>query len=79
LSRNLYPDLVKGFLPNQWFDYDVMYLQLKGVDIAITDEVWLAVTGLRNAGKIAGKGNITDLDDFNKVQFFRTCLRNPNA
>jgi len=31
LSGNLYPDLVKVFLFNFWFDDDVMYFQVKGV------------------------------------------------
>jgi len=40
LSRNLYPDLVKVFFTNLWFDDDdVMYSQVKGVDMAINDEV----------------------------------------
>jgi len=71
LSRNLYPDLVKVFLTNLWFDDDVIYFQVKGVDMAITNEVWLAVTDLRNAGKTVGRGNSFKLDDFNKVQFSR--------
>jgi len=56
-----------------------MYSQVKGVDMAVNDEVWLVVVGLRNAGKTVGKGNTTNLEDFNKVQFFKTCLRNPNT
>jgi len=79
LSGNTYPYLVKLFLTNMWFDDDVIYSQVKGVDMAINDEVWLVVAGLRNAGKIVGKGNTTDPDDFNKVQFFKTRLRNPNT
>ena len=50
LSRNLYLD-------------DGIYSLAKGVDMAITDEVWLAVIGLRNVGKSVGN----ELDDFNKV------------
>jgi len=34
---------------------------------------------LRNVGKAVGRGNSSELDDFNKIQFFRTCLRNPQV
>ena len=46
LSGNTYPDLVKMFLTNLWIDDGVIYSQVKGVDMAITDEVWLSVAGL---------------------------------
>jgi len=58
---------VKIFLTNMWYDEETIYSQVKGVNIAINDEVWLAVAGLRNTGIIVGKGNIVDLEDFNKV------------
>jgi len=48
LSGNIYPDLVKVFLTNMWIDDGVIYSQVKGVDMAITDEVWLSVVGLRD-------------------------------
>jgi len=50
LSGNVYPDLVKVFLTNMWYDEDTIYSQVKGVDICINDEMWLAVAGLRNVG-----------------------------
>jgi len=58
-----------------WINDDVIYFQVKGVDMAINDEVRVAVAGLRNAGITVGRGHITDLEDFNKVQFYKTCLR----
>lgn len=39
LFGNIYLDLVKVFLTNMWFDDDVMYSQVKGVNMAINDEV----------------------------------------
>jgi len=36
------------------------------------------VAGLRNVGQSVGKGNRSELDDFNKVQFFISLLRNPH-
>jgi len=79
LSRNIYPDLVKVFLTNLWIDDGVVYSQVKGVDMAITDEVWLSVAGLRDAGTIVSRANVADLGGFDKVQFFKSCLRNPNC
>jgi len=46
--------------------------------MAIIDEVWLSVAGLRDTGTIVSRANVADLSGFNKVQFFRSCLRNPN-
>jgi len=62
-----------------WYDEDIIYSQVKRVDISINDEVWLAIAGLRNIGIPIGKSNIVGLEDFNKVQFFKSCLRNPNT
>jgi len=79
LSGNMYPDLVKVFLTNIWYDEDIIYSQVKGVDICINDEVWLAIVGLRNAGIPVGRSHAVRLERFNKVQFFKSCLRNPNT
>jgi len=58
---------------------ETIYSQVKAVNIAINDEVWLVVAGLRNASIIVGRGNRTSLEDFNKVQFFKSCLKNSNT
>ena len=68
---------MKLFLTNLWIDDGVIYSQVKGVDMAITDEVWLSVAGLRDAGTIVS--NVADLGGFDKVQFFKSCLRNTNS
>jgi len=47
MSGNTYPDLVKVFLMNMWYDDETIYSQVKGVHVAINDEVWLTVLGLR--------------------------------
>jgi len=61
-----------------WSDEEAIYSQVKGIDICINDDVWLAVARLRNAGIPIGKNNIVGLERFNKAQFFKSCLRNPN-
>ena len=79
LSGNIYPDLVKVFLTNMWIDDGVIYSQVKGMGMAITDEVWLSMAGLRDVGTIVSKANVADLGGFDKAQFFKSCLRNPNS
>ena len=79
LSGNIYPDLVKVFLTNMWIDAGVIYSQVKGVDMAITNEVWLSVAGLRDARTIVSRANVADLSGFDKVLFFEACLRKPNS
>ena len=71
MSENTYPDLVKVRLTNMWYNDETIYSQVKGVDMVINDEVWLAVVGLRNDGAIVSRGNTSNLGDFNKVQFYK--------
>ena len=52
LAGNTYPNLVKVFLTNMWFDDENVYSQVKGVDIAINEDVWLSVAGLINEGVV---------------------------
>ena len=71
----MYPDLVKVFYTNRQFDGQNICTHLKGVDMLITPKEWFAITGLRHEGQqIERKA----LEDFNKTQFFKTCMRNPN-
>lgn len=58
---------MRVFCTNLSFDDDGMCSPVKGVSMGIIDEVWLAVAGLRNAGKSVGKGNTYELDNFNKL------------
>ena len=79
LTGNTYPDLVKVFLTNIWYDEENLYSQVKGIDIAINEEVWLSITGLRNEGATVSRGNTSELGNFNKVQFYKSCLRNQES
>jgi len=79
LTGNTYPDLVKVFLTNMWYDKENLYSQVKDIDIAINEDVWLSVTGLRNDGVVVNRGNTIELGDFNKVQFYKSCLRNQES
>jgi len=79
LTRNTYPDLVKVFFTNMWYDEENLYSHVKGIDIAINEEVWLSVTGLRNEGATVSRGNTSELGNFNKVQLYKSCLRNQES
>jgi len=52
---------------------------VKGIDIAINEEVWLSVTGLENDGTTVSRGNTSELGNFNKIQFYKSCLRNQES
>ena len=45
----------------------------------ITPKVWEIVTGLKCEGLKLGKRTIEGLEEYNKVTFYRSCLRNPQA
>jgi len=76
LSGNTYPGLLKVFLTNIWYDEENIYSQVKRIDMAINEDLWLSVTSLRSGGAIMSTGNTTKLGNFNKVQFYKSCLRN---
>jgi len=45
----------------------------------ITPLIWMEVAGIKCEGLKVEKDNITTLENFNKVHFFRSCLSNPRA
>jgi len=53
--------------------------RVKGVIMDITPKVWEIVTGLKCEGLKLGKRTIEGLEEYNKVTFYRSCLRNPQA
>jgi len=71
LPDNAYPDLVKVFLTNLWYDEDAIYSQVKGVDMCINEEVWLVVAGLHYAGISVGRSHVTELEGLKKPQLFQ--------
>jgi len=77
LSGNIYPDLVKVFYTNLQFNGDTLNSHVNGVDIVITNDVWAAITGLKFSGVRINKGNVGVIEEFNKMQFYKNCLKNP--
>jgi len=77
LTGNIYPDLVKVFYTNLQFNGDTLISHVKGVDMVITNDVWVAITGLKFSGVRINKGNLGVVEEFNKMQFYENCLKNP--
>jgi len=50
---------------------------VKGVDMVITNDVWVAITRLKFFGVRINKGNLGVIEEFNKMQFYKNCLKNP--
>ena len=79
LKGNIYPDLIRVFYTNLKFEGNNLVSHVKGVDMEITHDVWAAVTGLKYVGLRINKGNIGVVEDFNKIQYYKSCLKNPQA
>jgi len=45
----------------------------------ITHEVWVVVAGLKFSGLRINKGNFRVVEDFNKIQYYKNCLKNQHA
>ena len=45
----------------------------------ITHDVWAVVTSLKYVGLRINKGNLGVVEDFNKVQYYKSCLKNPHS
>ena len=45
----------------------------------ITHDVWTTVAGLKYVGLRINKGNLGVVEDFNKVQYYKSCLKNQQA
>ena len=77
LTGNIYPDLVKVFYTKLQFNGDSLVSHVKGVDMVITNDVWAAVDGLKFSGVKINRGNLGVVKEFNKMQFYKNCLKNP--
>jgi len=79
MSGNIYSDLVKVFYTNLHIDGENLCSHVKGIDMEITLDVCSAVTGLKYVGLRINKGNIGVVEEFNKMQYYRSCLKNPQS
>ena len=79
MKGNIYPDLIRVFYTNLKFEGNNFASHVKGVDMEITHDVWTVVAGLKYVGLRINKGNLGVVEDFNKVQYYKSCLKNQNA
>ena len=77
MKGNIYSDLIRVFYTNLKFEGNNLVSHVKGVDMEITHDVWAVVIGLKYVGLRINKGNIGVMENFNKVQYYRSCLKNP--
>ena len=77
MTGNVYPDLVKVFYNNLIQDGKNLVSHVKGVKLKITREIWSNVGGIKYLGMKVSKGNTAGIQGFNKMQFYRSCVRNP--
>jgi len=77
LTGNIYRDLVKVFYTNLQFNGDSLVSHVKGVDMVITNGVLAVVAGLKSFGLRINRGNLGIVEEFNKIQFYKGCLKNP--
>jgi len=77
LTGNVYPDLVKVFYTNLTLDGKNIVSYVKGIKMKVTSEVWNSVAGIKYFGLKVGKGNTSGIQEFNKTQYYKSCMRNP--
>jgi len=76
MSGNVYPDLVKVFYNNLVQDGKNLVSHVKDMKLKITREIWSNVGGIKYSGMKISKGNTAGIQGFNKMQFYRSCVRN---
>ena len=76
LTGNVYPDLVKVFYTNLTLDRKNLVSYVKGIKMKVINDVWNSVAGIKYSGLKVGKGNINGIQEFNKIQYYRSCVRN---
>jgi len=74
MKGNIYRGLIRVFYTNLKFEGNNLVSYVKGVDMEITHDVWVAVTGY--VGLTINKGKLGVVEDFNKVQYYKSCLKN---
>ena len=79
MKGNIYPYLIRVFYTNLKFEGNNLVSYVKGVDMKITHEVWAVVAGLKYSGIRINKGNLEVVEDFNKIQYYKSCLKNQHA
>ena len=75
LTGNVYHDLVKVFYTNLTLDGKNIVSYVKGIKMKVTSDVWNSVAGIKYSSLKVGKGNTSGIQEFNKLQYYRSCMR----
>ena len=78
LTYDIYLDIFKVFYTNLSFDGKNLQTSVKGVNMPITPIVWKFVIDLKYNRVKVGKGNTMEINEFNKMLFYRSCLKDQN-
>ena len=70
---------MKVFFTNLEFKNDMLLSSIKGVRMEINKKAWKDVAGLKPMGVQVRKGETGAVQEFNKVQYYGQCLRNPTV
>ena len=70
---------MKVFFTNLEYKNDVLLSSIKGVQMEINKRAWKDVVGLKTRSVKVRKGETGAVPEFNKVQYYGQCLRNPTA
>jgi len=79
MKGNIFPNLIRVFYTKLKFEGNNIASHVNGVDMEITHDVWTAVAGLKYVGLRINKGNLGVVEDFNKIQYYKSCLKNQQA
>jgi len=77
LTGNVYLDLVKVFYTNLTLDGNNIVSYVKGIKMKVTSEIWNSVAGIKYFGLKVGNRNTSGIQEFNKLQYYRSCMRTP--
>jgi len=75
LSGKTCPDLVKVLFTNLQFNNGVLMSYVKGMQLEISKKARKEVVGLRQKGAQVRKGETSFVEEFNKMLYYRQCLR----
>jgi len=79
LLRKIYPDPVKVFFTNFQFKNYALLSSVKGVQMEISKKTWKDNLRLSQRGVQVRKGKTGVVEEFNKMQYYGQCWRNPST
>ena len=69
---------MKVLYTNLTLDGKNLVSYVKGIKMKVINEVWNLVAGIKYVGLKVGKGNTNGIQEFKKIQYHRSCVRDPS-